>query len=560
LIGQFVRAHPVRTAGTVGLLFLSGLAEGVGLATLLPVLEWVGDIEAATGTLGADVRSRLVSLGVTPTLDVLLLLIVVALSVKAALRFLAMHAVSETVARVSADLRLRVLRAVMAARWRYFATAPTGVIANALSHEALRAAGAYRNACIAVAALVQIAVYLVLALLVSWRLALLAAAGGTVIILLLAGLVRASRRTGHEYASLLGDLASRVIDLVHGLKAVKAMGRERPFLGWLEHQSERLARAEGALLFRHDALSSLHEPLLAAALAVGVLVAASLGGQPLPALIVTAFLFQRMVSRLQIVQSEYQAMAAAEGALQSLDDQARAAEAAREPAGGTRPAPAHAPEIVLDRVGFHHGDHPVLRGVSLRIPAGSFVILSGASGRGKTTLIDLIAGLQEPTEGRVLVDGVQLAEIDLHAWRSCIGHVPQETVLLNAGIAENVALGEHGADDAAVEQALRAAGAWEFVARLPQGVHNSVGERGAKLSGGERQRLAIARALIARPLLLLLDEPTVGLDLETEIGIWRTVRALRGNVTIVAASHHAAALDAADLVYELGAAPGVPAG
>jgi ATP-binding cassette subfamily C protein len=559
LIGQFARAYPVRTAGTVGLLLLSGLAEGIGLATLLPVLEWMGNTETAAGSLGADIRTLLVGFGVTPSLGVLLFLIVAALSTKAALRFLAMHAVSETVARVSADLRLRVLRAVMGARWRYFTTAPTGVVANALSHEALRAAGAYRNACIAVAALVQIAVYLVLALLVSWRLALLAAAGGTVITLLLAGLVRASRRTGPEDASLLRDLSSRVIDLVHGLKAVKAMGRERPFLRWLEHQSERLARAEGALLFRHDALSSLHEPLLAAALAIGVLIAASFGGQPLPALIVTAFLFQRLVSRLQVVQSEYQAMAAAEGALQSLDDQARAAEAARESVGGTRPAPARAPEIGLEGVGFHHGDHTVLRDVTLRIPAGSLVVLSGASGRGKTTLIDLILGLQEPTQGRVLVDGVPLTEIDPHAWRSRIGHVPQETVLLNAGIAENVALGEGGVDDAAVEEALRAAGAWEFVARLPQGVHSSVGERGAKLSGGERQRLAIARALIARPLLLLLDEPTVGLDLETEIGIWGTVRALRGDVTIVAASHHPAALDAADLVYELesrGAAAG----
>jgi len=558
LVSRLALAYPARTAVTVLLLLLAGLAEGAGLATLLPVLEvaGVGTGEASTGAGGPFGRATgraLGAVGLRPTLAVLLALIVLAVTLKSALRFAAMSGVSRTVATLAADLRLRVLRAVMTARWGHFAATPMGAVATALSVEALRAAGAYRHACIAAAAVVQIAVYLTLALFVSWRLALLTAAGGTVIAVLLAGLVGSSRRTGHEYARLLRGLSGRVTDVVHAVKAVKAMGRERPFLLWLEQQSGRVGRAEAGLLLRHDALSALHEPLLALGLALGVFAGASWGGQPLPALLVTAFLFQRVVSRFQVVQGEYQAMAAAEGALAALDEQARAAEAARESGGGRRAAPDRAPEIAIEGLGFRHGDRVVLRDVSLRIPAGSFVVIGGPSGAGKTTLLDLIMGLNEPTSGQLLVDGDSLSELDLHAWRRRIGHVPQDAVLFNDSIAENVALGLADVSEQDVERALRAAGAWEFVVRLRDGVGTRPGERGLALSGGERQRIAIARALVGRPVVLVLDEPTAGLDRETEAEIWRTVRGLRGTVTVVAASHHRGAAEAADFVYELSA-------
>ena len=193
----------------------------------------------------------------------------------------------------------------------------------------------------------------------------------------------------------------------------------------------------------------------------------------------------------------------------------------------------------------------ILFDVSTEIQAGEIVIVTGPSGSGKTTIIDLTIGLLQPQRGRVLLDGVPLQDINIKQWRSMIGYVPQDTVLLHDSIIHNVTLGdpELSVDDA--QQALRAVGAWDFVSRLSHGLDTIVGERGGKLSGGQRQRIVIARALINQPRLLILDEATSALDTESEEAVRQTMEALKGQLTILAISHNRAMVQAADHVYQL---------
>jgi ATP-binding cassette subfamily C protein len=160
-------------------------------------------------------------------------------------------------------------------------------------------------------------------------------------------------------------------------------------------------------------------------------------------------------------------------------------------------------------------------------------------------------GLLQPQEGQVWIDDLPLSSVDITRWRRMIGYVPQETILLNDSVMRNVTLGSPGLKEEDVENALRAAGAWDFVAALPQGLHTSVGERGGKLSGGQRQRIAIARALVHKPSLLILDEATSGLDREHEASICDTLRQLRGKLTVLAVSHQPALVTAADQAYRV---------
>jgi ATP-binding cassette subfamily C protein len=243
-------------------------------------------------------------------------------------------------------------------------------------------------------------------------------------------------------------------------------------------------------------------------------------------------------------------MVIAESAYWSLRAKIEATEREREEyAGGIVPRFERA--VQLEEVSFAYARRPILERVSLEVARGSLTAIIGPSGAGKTTIVDLIIGLLAPQSGRVLIDGVDLAEVDLRAWRSQIGYVPQETLLLHASVRVNVTLGESRFTDGDVEQALRAAGAWGFVAALPEGLDTVVGERGTRLSGGQRQRLTIARALVHKPRLLILDEATSALDPASEAAICATLRELRASLTILAISHQSAILEAADRAYRL---------
>jgi ATP-binding cassette subfamily C protein len=193
----------------------------------------------------------------------------------------------------------------------------------------------------------------------------------------------------------------------------------------------------------------------------------------------------------------------------------------------------------------------VLRGLTLEIPAGTSTALLGLSGVGKTTVVDLIIGLLRPQHGAVLVDGVPLQDLDLHAWRRMIGYVPQDALLLHDSVLHNVSLGDPSVDAARAERALRTAGAWEFVAALPEGMNSSVGERGTRLSGGQRQRIVIARALALEPRLLILDEATSSLDPQTEEEVWRILTSLRGKTTVIAITHRPTLVRSIDRAFRI---------
>jgi ATP-binding cassette subfamily C protein len=196
-------------------------------------------------------------------------------------------------------------------------------------------------------------------------------------------------------------------------------------------------------------------------------------------------------------------------------------------------------------------DTVVLENLNLSVPRGSFTAFIGESGTGKTTAIDLITGLTRPDAGDVYIDGVPMAEIDLRLWRNFIGYVPQEIMMLHDSIAKNVSMGDPEITPAQIEQALRDAGAWEFVSTLPEGTEYLVGERGSRLSGGQRQRIAIARALVHGAELLILDEATASLDPENESAVWTAIERLRGRRTVIAISHQPALMRYADRIYRM---------
>jgi ABC-type multidrug transport system fused ATPase/permease subunit len=191
----------------------------------------------------------------------------------------------------------------------------------------------------------------------------------------------------------------------------------------------------------------------------------------------------------------------------------------------------------------------VLDNLNLTIPAGATVAIVGESGCGKSTLLKLLMRFYDPVEGQVLVDGVDLRDFDLESLRRQVGIVSQEPFIFNGTLCENIALGDPDAELNDIIAAARAAGLDEFINRLPDRFETMLGERGANLSGGERQRLAIARALLRKPALLIFDEATSHLDTSTERAIQENLRGVFADRSVLLVAHRLSTIRDADLIY-----------
>ncbi len=211
--------------------------------------------------------------------------------------------------------------------------------------------------------------------------------------------------------------------------------------------------------------------------------------------------------------------------------------------------PARAASLQFDRVSFRYpgAEHALLRGVSLTVPPGQTVVLAGATGAGKTTLLQLVPRLADVTSGAVLLDGTDVRRLPLAELRARVGCAFEDPTLFSASVRENVSYGAPDADDAAIEAALAMAQAG-FVYDLPWGLDTRIGEQGMALSGGQRQRVALARAILARPGLLILDDPLSALDVHTEARVTEALRGLLAETTALVVAHRPSTVTLADRV------------
>jgi ATP-binding cassette subfamily C protein len=545
-------AYPLRSLVMIGCFLFSGVAEGFSILTFLPVIDLVASGKVA-GNSGAVrfIGTLLHFVGLAPSLPVLLGMIVAGITTKSVLLMLAMKQAGYTIAHVTTDLRLKMIKVLLAARWSYFVSQPAGHLANAISSEAMRASTAYHHGILLMTAIIQVAVYSVVALWVSWKITIVSLMISIALLFILKGFIRMSRGAGVQQTELMKALIGRLTDMLQGIKPIKAMARENHIQVLLESETEDIKKAQQRHVLASESLKAFQEPFLVIMVAVGIYYVLTFGKQPFSTIIVLIFLFNRLLNRVYFAQACFQELSMNESALWSLLASIEHTQSEKETDTGNLEPVNIKKGIFLDALHFSYGKKAVLKDASMNIPAGQIVGIVGHSGTGKTTVADLITGLFRPRRGNIYIDGVPLDQINLHAWRDLIGYVPQEMFLFHDTIYKNVSLGDDNLSRTTVEEALKLAGAWDFVSNLPSGIDTVIGERGSKLSGGQRQRLALARALVRKPQLLILDEVTTALDPETERVLCRTLQQLKGTMTILAISHQPAIMEIADKIFDL---------
>jgi ATP-binding cassette subfamily C protein len=375
-------------------------------------------------------------------------------------------------------------------------------------------------------------------------------ATGAVLLLLSRRWMRAIHQSGTAVSESVSEVYSAATEHLQNLKAMKFYDAQTSDLAMFSSlQSSALeqtlestrSQAAGAFWFEAGSLIVLGAIIFASLQILNV--------APASILLLLA-VFTRLFPRLAAGQSQLQAFLAELPAFENLMTVYRECLANAEVPGAPGLGPALAHEIRLERVGFRYdAERPrVLEDLSLTIAAGKVTAIVGSSGAGKSTVADLINGLLSPDTGRVLIDGAELTPQAARAWRRHVGYVAQDTVLFHDSVRANLHWANPDASEPEMRESLRLAAA-EFVFELPQGLDTTVGDRGMLLSHGQRQRIALARALLRKPGLLILDEATSSLDFDNEKRILDAIDQLKGRATVLLIAHRVSAIQRADMIY-----------
>lgn len=541
------------------LLALAGAAfEGIGLILLVPIIAVLTGSSAGQRSTSGRMTASLIDYlpeGKTAQLAILIALFVVLILLRAIVGIARDVTFTRMNATFSEHTRGALLERLISAGWSRIVGLHHARVTHLLSADFQTCAVAgtsFINLCLSG---ILLMVLLAVALLVSPVLAITALLFLVLLAAILYPTLSAARRSGSTLAELGVMLTSDLGQLLAGLKPALGNNLGREVLAHIAQlqraQAQELVRFAQQQSSARAAIALGGSAMGAAAVLIGGLAFGIEGPRLLAMLAILARIhapalqFQQSLQMLLHTLPTYERIKALESDLGPAAGTPAAAVETRFPAGA----------VTLTGVTYLHegatGSGGGVRQLDLTITPGSRVAIIGASGAGKTTLADLLTGLIAPQGGTIHIAGTKLTPENAGAWQNTIAYVPQDSFLLNDTICNNLLWGNPATPPEALRAALEVVAAANFVDARPHGLDAQVGERGILLSGGERQRIALARALLRRPRLIILDEATNALDTETEQRVLAGLAALADRPTIVAISHRGAALDNFDLVYRM---------
>jgi ATP-binding cassette, subfamily C, bacterial len=547
----FWRAPGGRPISVTLCMLFASISEMISMGAMVPLASQMSTSDGQTDSYLGQTILKIVGLtGLPPTFSVLLILVGISLVLKSSIAFLAMRYVAISLADVTTKLRTKLLASMMNARWAYFVDHKPGEVASMVSLQATFAGQAYLSVAQLVTTTISGLGLLFTAFLVSGKLVIFCLIASSALAFPLYYILKMAQESSLKQFQTTSDLTSGVQDVLNNMKPLKSMARQKHFL---ENFAESIGVLRGSMILMVVTTHAIYhgQDILGAIMVLlGVYISVAVLHTPLAEMLVVGIIFYQVVDVIKRVQLHLQGSTIAAAAYNSMMASIVSADKQFEKNyGEVQPSIKH--NIRFENVSFAYGEKPVLNNVSFECSANQITVLIGPSGAGKTTIVDLIIGFYLPLHGRIMIDDTSMVDVNLNKWREKIGYVPQELTLLRGTIADNIKLGDQTITDDMVHEALRLAGAVGFVEALPDGIDTDIGTMGAKLSGGQRQRISLARAMVLKPALLLLDEVTSALDEDTEAEICENIMALSGKFTIVAITHKPAWTRIAERIYRV---------
>lgn len=403
--------------------------------------------------------------------------------------------------------------------------------------------------------LIMILVYFTTMLILSWQLTvfvlfLLPIAG-----VLLGRVSKQLKKPSREAQAQWGDLLSQIEETLTGLRIIKAFNAEKKIATRFSKQNETLRRTSRKIARRQQLAHPLSEFLGTGIIAIVVWFGGSLilnneAVISAPTFIYYLIIFYSIIGPAKSFSQAWYSIQKGLASMERIDKILKAENNIRDPK-----EPKHINQfqegIRFEHVHFRYQTEPVLTDIHLEIPKGSTVALVGASGSGKSTMVDLISRFYDVNEGSIRLDNIDIRDIPVHELRQLMGNVNQEAILFNDSFFNNIAFGMENATLEQVMEAAKIANAHDFIVATENGYDSNIGDRGSKLSGGQRQRLSIARAVLKNPPILILDEATSALDTESEKLVQEALENLMKNRTTIVIAHRLSTIKNADLICVL---------
>lgn len=555
---RLLRGYEKRAISILGLRAVSALFEGFSLSLFIPLLySFSLTLETSPSTALPAILGHLFEplMAMAPHRRIQFIsgILILGLILKAFLGYAADVLNALLQARIRMDLRKKLFQKWLNVHYGVLLERQHGKLMHELYDDVHAAAnGAYLLVAMA-AQCGTLTIFLSLLVLISWKFTLLA---GGLLLLSALGLRKLSakaRQVGESKNLTSREVRGFSSEVFYGARQVILFGAGQRLAG----QYGKLLQEEARQILRGLRLALLASPIteIAAVFMVAAVLVGSIsfGFVDLPLLVPVAAAFVGILMRLlplfSALGNEWVLLKShtpsLEIVLMRLDE--------RE----VRLVGRLYFEKLRERISYQ-GVHfsyragvPVLSGTDLSFLKGQVTAIVGPSGAGKSTIVDLLVGLYEPTEGKIWVDGVDLKEFQIHSWRKRIGYVSQDTFIFHGTVRENIAFSDPGASEERIRQAAQQADADSFIQDLPQGYQTMVGERGLKLSGGQRQKIAIARALLPDPEILIFDEATSSLDRHSEEMIQRAMKQIRQHRTVIIVAHRLSTVVDADKILLL---------
>lgn len=540
--------------------FSGALFNGIGITLIIPlVLSFLGLSIVESGNL-PPILNSLFSLfdGIPESYRGAAMLGVVIITIL--LKNMANYANSLTSAqlgrKITSNMRQEGFRLLLDVDLHFFSEMRLGDLMNSINVEVNRVSTAIQSLIRAIISIISILVFLVILLLISWKLTLISTLLLGVVAFSNQLLIKYAKSTGKELSQFSGALSSQSIEVLSGIRLVKSVANEDSEYKQIEDLITQRERANFRSQLVFASVGPINEVISIIALVVLIVVGQAIysGQMQVFSSIILTYLFvlTRMlpfVGQLNTARNQLANTAASVEIVENFLNR----ENKPIMKSGKLVFNHLEKEIKFSNLWFQYpsSDRWTLKSVDLTLPKGHTLALVGSSGAGKSTMADLLARFYDPVKGQVEIDGVDLKEFDLHQYRSKIGIVSQETFLFNASVSDNIRYGCPNATDEEVYKAAERANAAEFITNLEHGFATQIGDRGVMLSGGQRQRLAIARALLQNPEILILDEATSALDTVSERLVQEALENLSQERTTLVIAHRLSTVQKANKIAVL---------